>query len=156
MSSPDLEQLEMLGRVDELSGRLSAWAAEPSPWEPARRMRALVQRVLPRMETLRIRLEAPLVVATFGGTGTGKSTLVNALVGQECTTSGRQRPTTRQPVLIVHPEMDVEALGLPLEDFELARVDAPVLRDIVIIDCPDPDTNEVAEAGTNLERLHNL
>ena len=156
MSSPDLAQFELLGRVDEVSGRLTSWAAETSVWEPGRRMRALVQRVLPRLETLRIRLEAPLVVATFGGTGTGKSTLVNALIGRECTTSGRQRPTTRQPVLIVHTEMEVEALGLPLTDFELVRVDAPVLRDIVIIDCPDPDTSEVEEAGTNIERLHRL
>ena len=108
------------------------------------------------VEGLRIRLEAPLVVATFGGTGTGKSTLVNALVGQEVTRTGRQRPTTTRPVLIVHPAIDLEALGLPLEDFEIARTDSPVLRDIVIVDCPDPDTTEAEVPGSNLAILHAL
>ena len=76
-------------------------------WEPLARGQALVARLLSRLETLRSRLQAPLVVATFGGTGTGKSALVNALVGQECTASGRQRPTTTRPVLIVHPETEI-------------------------------------------------
>ena len=29
-------------------------------------------------------------------------------------------------------------------------------RDIVIIDCPDPDTSEAETAGSNIERLHRL
>jgi hypothetical protein len=156
MPSPELAQLEMLAQVDELIDRLSQWA-EPEPvWEPLRHCRALVRRLLSRVETLRIRLEAPLIVATFGGTGTGKSALVNALVGRECTLSGRQRPTTTQPVLIAHPQTEVELLGLPLDDFEIVRVDAPLLRDVVLVDCPDPDTTESEVDGSNLERLHHL
>jgi len=156
MTVPELAQLEMLAQVDELVGRLEEWAQVDLPWEPLGQCRSLVRRVLQRVETLKIRLEAPLVVATFGGTGTGKSALVNALVGRECTTSGRQRPTTTRPVLIAHPDTELEPLGLPLEDFEIVRVDSPVLRDILIIDCPDPDTNEAETAGSNLQRLHQL
>ena len=156
MSSPELAQLEMLAQVDELTGRLARWA-EPEPvWEPLAHCRALLRRLLTRVETLRLRLEAPLIVATFGGTGTGKSALVNALVGRECTPSGRQRPTTMQPILIAHPQTELEVLGLPLEDLEVARVDAPILRDIVLIDCPDPDTTEAETDGSNLARLHHL
>src|SRR5690606_22149522 len=35
-------------------------------------------------------------------------------------------------------------------------VDAPVLRDLVVIDCPDPDTSETDAPGSNLERLRKL
>jgi len=108
------------------------------------------------LETLRIRLEAPLVVATFGGTGTGKSSLVNALVGTECTKSGRQRPTTTKPVLIAQSGAELQTLNLPLEQFEIVRVESSVLRDVVILDCPDPDTSEEETAGSNLEMLRRV
>jgi hypothetical protein len=156
MSTPELAQLEMLAQVDELVGRLDAWAKTTCPWEPLEHCQALVRRLLSRVETLRIRLEAPLIVATFGGTGTGKSALVNALVGRECTRSGRQRPTTTRPILVAHPQTALELLGLPLDDFEIVRVDAPLIRDVVLIDCPDPDTTETETAGSNLSRLHHL
>ncbi len=156
MSSPELAQLEMLAQVDELVDRLTHWAEPESDWEPLLHCRALVRRLLARVETLRIRLEAPLIVATFGGTGTGKSALVNALVGCECTRSGRQRPTTTRPVLLAHPQTELDLLGLPLDDFEVTRVDAPLLRDVVLIDCPDPDTTESETDGSNLARLHHL
>ena len=156
MPSPELAQLEMLAQVDELIDRLTRWAEPESSWDAMRYCRALVRRLLWRVETLRVRLEAPLIVATFGGTGTGKSALVNALVGRECTPSGRQRPTTTQPVLITHPQTELELLGLPLEDFTIVRADGELLRDIVLIDCPDPDTSEVETHDSNLARLHQL
>lgn len=156
MSVPELLQLELLAQVDDLLERLQAWLKIEPKWEPLQAARALLRRVLLRAETLRVRLEAPLVVATFGGTGTGKSALINALVGRECTASGRQRPTTTKPILIAHPLTELEPLGLPLETFEINLVEAPALRDIVVIDCPDPDTNEAETSGSNLERLRQL
>ncbi len=156
MHSPELAQLEMLAQVDQLIDRLSRWVEPESAWEPLQHCRALLRRLLSRIETLRIRLEAPLIVATFGGTGTGKSALVNALVGRECTPSGRQRPTTTRPILIAHPETELELLGLPLDEFDVIRADTPLLRDVVLIDCPDPDTTEAETAGSNLARLHHL
>jgi len=156
MPTPEVEHLEMMARVDELADRLAEWAEPDSPWEPLNRARALFRRLLTRMERLRIRLEAPLIVAIFGGTGTGKSALVNALVGQDCTPAGRERPTTTQPVLVAHPHTELDALGLSLDDFRIVRAESPALRDIVIIDCPDPDTTESETPGSNLQRLHQL
>lgn len=156
MSVPELLQLELLAQVDDLLERLNSWLKIDSNWEPLQASRALLRRVVSRVESLRIRLEAPLVVATFGGTGTGKSALINALVGRECTASGRQRPTTTRPILVAHPLTELEPLGLPLDAFEITLVDAPALRDIVIVDCPDPDTNEAETAGSNLERLRQM
>lgn len=156
MSDSNLAQLEMFSQIDELIRRLDEWTDSDSSWEPVNHCRALIRRVLERLQTLRLRLEAPLVVAAFGGTGTGKSTLVNALVGRDCVQSGRARPTTRQPVVVAHPATELETVGLPLEDCHVVRCDAAILRDIIIIDCPDPDTSESESPGTNLERLRQL
>jgi hypothetical protein len=156
MTTPELAQLEALSQVDEIVERLTRWTTEETSWEPLRSCRALLKRVLSRVDSLRVRLEAPLVVATFGGTGTGKSTLVNAIIGRECARTGRQRPTTTRPLLIVHPNADLSALGFSTEDFDVSRVDAPLLQDIVLIDCPDPDTSEDDAKGSNLQRLHQL
>ncbi|GAB3526145.1 dynamin family protein [Arthrobacter monumenti] len=56
--------------------------------------------VLPRYRSL----DAPLLAVVGGSTGAGKSTLVNALVGHPVTRAGAIRPTTRQPILLHHPE----------------------------------------------------
>ena len=156
MTSPELEQIKMLTEVDELIDRLRSFSEAASEWAPANNCRALLRRLLGRVQTLRIRLESPLVVATFGGTGTGKSTLVNALVGREVSQSGRQRPTTTRPVLIAHPDTDLESLQLPLDQFELTAVDSAILRDIVVVDCPDPDTSESEVAGSNTAILRSM
>jgi len=148
--------LEILAEADHLFSRLKSWADAPSPWPPMNQSRALVHRLLARVEQLRIRLEAPLVVATFGGTGTGKSALVNALIGQDCSPSSRERPTTTKPVLIAHPQTELAAYGLPDEPFQIVKIDAAILKDIILIDCPDPDTTEAEIPGSNLAQLHRL
>ena len=56
--------------------------------------------VLPRYRSL----DAPLLAVVGGSTGAGKSTLVNALVGHPVTRAGAIRPTTRQPILVHHPD----------------------------------------------------
>ncbi|WP_417847724.1 GTPase [Thalassoglobus sp.] len=156
MKDDDLQQLELLSTLDRLRHRVTTWSSVPLQWEPALRCQSLITRILSRVETLQFRYEAPIVVATFGGTGTGKSSLVNALVGEEVSSSGRERPTTRKPKLIVHFDTDLKLLNLPLDDIDVVQSEADVLRDLVILDCPDPDTNEDSEAGTNLDRLRKL
>jgi len=154
--SGELQHLSLLHDVDDLTALVRRWVSEGVGWEPAVRARGLALQVLERVQTLRVRLETPLVVATFGGTGTGKSTLVNALVGQEATPSGRQRPTTVTPVLLAHPGFELRGTRFEGEDFVVRRVDAPVLRELILIDCPDPDTSEGAEPGSNLSRLRRI
>ncbi|MCF3140983.1 dynamin family protein [Paenarthrobacter sp. AR 02] len=56
--------------------------------------------VIPRYRSL----DAPLLAVVGGSTGAGKSTLVNALVGFPVTRAGAIRPTTRQPILLHHPQ----------------------------------------------------
>ena len=55
--------------------------------------------ILPRLRDV----DAPLLAVVGGSTGSGKSTLVNRLVGRPVTTPGVLRPTTRHPVLAHNP-----------------------------------------------------
>ena len=56
--------------------------------------------ILPRLANL----DAPLLAVIGGSTGSGKSTLVNALLRERVSNPGVIRPTTRQPVLVANPE----------------------------------------------------
>ncbi len=155
--SQDITHLELLAEVDALSAWLQRWSESVPRWQPAETCQALVQRLVQRAGWLRVRLESPLVVATLGGTGTGKSALVNALVGAEAVRVGKARPTTTKPVLVCRGDIRPEMLGIAAGDVEWVTCDRPNLRHLAIIDCPDPDTTEDLEAaGTHLARLRSL
>tara|TARA_R110002095_G_scaffold208540_2_gene194325 strand:- start:168 stop:2015 length:1848 start_codon:yes stop_codon:yes gene_type:complete len=156
MPTSELAQIEMLASVDNLIHQLKLWSEQKTDWKTAQQCQAVIHQLLPRLDMLRVRLESPLVIATFGGTGTGKSSLVNALIGSYCTTSGRQRPTTMEPVLIAHPDTDLDRLGLDLSQFHVEQKKLDQLRNIILIDCPDPDTSEVADEAGNLTRLQQI
>lgn len=114
-------------------------------------------------------LDAPLLTVVGGSTGSGKSTIVNALLGVATTRVGVIRPTTRQPIL-VHSPVDagwfasdrilpglarvrgrVSAPGTPASSAgdtpEAARISELMLlehesvpRSLAIIDAPDIDS----------------
>ena len=154
MPSTEAAHLELLAEIDAVTARLRTWSDSAPAWTPAATVQALVRRLLRRAESLRVRLEAPLVVATLGGTGTGKSTLINALAGAEVVSAGRSRPTTTRPTLIGRPQLTPEMLGIDPAQVEVVGCDLPALADLVLLDCPDPDTTEDTQsAATNLARL---
>jgi hypothetical protein len=82
------------------------------------------------------------VVALAGGTGVGKSALVNRIIGTEVATEGVRRPTTGSP-LAVFPVLDgpTEAL-LDWLEIEDRRVVPSALLPVglVLIDLPDHDS----------------
>ncbi|QDU10553.1 GTPase [Gimesia aquarii] len=156
MPTSELAQIEMLAAVDRLIHQLKLWSEQKTGWKTANHCQTVIRQLLPRLDMLRVRLESPLVIATFGGTGTGKSSLVNALIGSYCTTSGRQRPTTTKPVLIAHTETDLDRLGLNLSQFQVEQKKIDELRNIILIDCPDPDTSESTGEENNLTRLQHI
>ena len=126
---------------DELIESLGRWTGGVPEWPPARRVRAEWERIAPRLDRTRRELSRMLVVGVVGGTGTGKSTLVNALAGREVTTaSDVARPTTTAPIVVVSD--DVDCAWLPVADMQarVVRSDAPAVANIILIDCPDPDT----------------
>lgn len=63
------------------------------------RLRREIEALIARVRAL----GSPLLVVVGGVTGSGKSTIVNTLVGRPVSRTGVVRPTTANPVLIVHP-----------------------------------------------------
>jgi len=132
---------------DLLVEALRRWAPSGPAWPPARRVRSEWEGVAQRLDKARLELSRVLVVGVVGGTGTGKSTLVNALAGSEVTTAGDvARPTTINPVVVAARDVDVSWLPLDVMQARLVRSDSPAVANIVLVDCPDPDTQ--AAAGT--------
>ena len=97
----------------------------------------------------------------WGGRGLANA-LVNALAGAEVVLAGRSRPTTVKPALVCHSGMTPGLLGIDPDAVTLVERDLPNLANIVILDCPDPDTTEAAGiegthvGGTNLARLRQI
>ena len=126
---------------DLLVEGLGRWAGSLSEWPPARRVAAEWEAIAPRLERTRRELSRVLVVGVIGGTGTGKSTLVNALARGDVTAAGDVvRPTTVQPVVVTATDVDISWLPLAELGARVSRSESPAVANIVLIDCPDPDT----------------
>ena len=151
MPHGELAHLELLAEVDSLVDRLRQWADAAPDWQPAEKCRAPVRRLADRAASLRVRLEAPAVVATLGGTGAEKLASINAMVGANVVRTGRSRPTTTRPTLVCRPGLTPELLGIDPASVEWVPCDQPTLRDLVLIDCPDPDTSEPDEAESETD-----
>lgn len=109
--------------------------------------------VLPRYESL----DAPLLTVIGGSTGSGKSAIANALVRDHLAASTAIRPTTRRPLLIVHPDderwfdsdrilpglarvkADTPTEGSAHSELELRRSDK-LPQGLAILDSPDIDS----------------
>ena len=137
-----------------IADRLERWAATAPAWETAHLCRRMVDHFSQRTASMRQRFGMPLIVATLGGTGTGKSSLINALLGAEVVQAGKERPTTDRPVFVCHPEIDPRQWGIDTSGMILEKHHLPALERLVLIDCPDPDTTENEQLReTNLARL---
>lgn len=88
----------------------------------------------------------PLVVALFGGTGVGKSSLLNRMAGESIARVGVERPTSREVTLYLHSSIELADLPseLPLDRIEIRRHHHAGSRDVLWIDAPDIDSAEEA------------
>lgn len=85
-----------------------------------------------------------LVVALAGGTGSGKSSIVNALVGEEVVPTGVVRPTTQHATAVSSAANAADLTPL----FDAVGVDHHVtsdaVEDLALIDLPDFDSTAEA------------
>jgi energy-coupling factor transporter ATP-binding protein EcfA2 len=98
---------------------------------------------------------APLVVVILGSTGSGKSSLFNALAGRAASPSGVLRPTTRRPMAIAHPSDGGHELlpGMASRDAVDLVIDPAARRGLVVVDAPDFDSVELANRALAVELL---
>ncbi len=90
------------------------------------------------------------VCALAGGTGAGKSSLLNALAGQEVSRPGATRPVTAEPVAWVPADAAAE-LGPLLRWVGVDKVVShhdPRFSDLCLLDLPDYDSVEARHRAT--------
>ncbi len=125
-----------LGEVIDAFDRVVAMAAESAPVDAVRAAASVARRA----RTRRGYLGGTVVVALAGGTGSGKSSMINALAGEEVARTGALRPTTSQPLawLPANPEPGVIRL---LDDIGVTeRIGQDIHDWLVVIDLPDTDS----------------
>jgi energy-coupling factor transporter ATP-binding protein EcfA2 len=100
----------------------------------------------------------PLIVAFIGGSGVGKSSLLNRLAGQVIAKAGVERPTSREVTLFHHRACHLSALpaNLPLDKTRISQHEQDASRHIIWIDMPDFDSVELANKALVFEWLPHI
>jgi GTPase SAR1 family protein len=141
----------------ELHRKIQIWAERLADegWISRQAAESLGQMMTPSANDLFSRQGRPLVVAFFGGTGVGKSTLLNRLAGEEVARTGIERPTSREVTFYLHASIKLERLPreFPLEKVKIARHQSPSRKEIAWIDLPDIDSVEHANRDLALKLL---
>ncbi len=88
----------------------------------------------------------PLVVAFFGGTGVGKSSLLNRLAGETVARTGVERPTSHELTVYAHDSLPIDSLQahFPAAFTRVARHRHEARREVMWVDMPDIDSTATA------------
>ncbi len=86
----------------------------------------------------------PLIVAFMGGTGVGKSSLINKLAEDNVARTGVERPTSKEVTLYYHQTLQLQNLSeiFPMQQIQTAQHALQAHKNIIWIDMPDFDSTE--------------
>jgi energy-coupling factor transporter ATP-binding protein EcfA2 len=122
------------------------WLDSPHPYPVSTLTRANLEGLAADLQRKGSSLESEgplLVVMLMGGTGVGKSTLLNALAGSPIASASFARPTTRDPVVYYHASVPTNRLDPALQHCRLAQHDRAELVQKILVDTPDLDSNDL-------------
>lgn len=134
--------------------RLKETLASCPHWLAGEALCSALDETLRDFDALEERLEAKAVIALVGGTGTGKSSLANALCGRpNAVKPGIDRPTTRKASAIVRSLQDPVCLQgcFGAGDLEIIPIPETALPDAILVDTPDTDSNECESYSSVLD-----
>ncbi len=100
-----------------------------------------IRRQAADLERAYLHLDDIVVVALAGGTGVGKSTLINALAGTTIAAPGVKRPTSDHVAVYLHKQVDFAPRVSPdTIPFKEHKHTSDQLRKVIILDLPDCDS----------------
>ncbi|MBK8078217.1 MAG: 50S ribosome-binding GTPase [Kineosporiaceae bacterium] len=141
------------GDVDQLRRRLRA-LHDIADLGEGRLDEAVLARIRTTTQTASERLghgTSHTVVALAGATGSGKSSLFNAITGTEWATTGMRRPTTSSPLAAVYGDGAQDLLDW-LDIPNRQRHEGGDLTGLVLLDLPDHDSKVIAHRA-EVDRL---
>jgi GTPase SAR1 family protein len=139
--------LKAMGRIEGFKNdlrRLNSELSHAPLWLPGRGLKKQCGQAMRMIEGIAERFERKLVVTIVGPSGSGKSSLLNALSGaDDLSPIGHQRPTTHQLIVFSADRNDA---GQLLEGFDSEIVEtrsnaaADRFEHVLLIDTPDTDS----------------
>ncbi|BCG64905.1 MAG: hypothetical protein methR_P2698 [Methyloprofundus sp.] len=151
----------MAYEYSELVAQAKSWANNvlTNAWATEAELKNLLEYEARTPDTLfATSASRPLIVAFLGGTGVGKSTLLNRLAGKAVARTGVIRPTSKEVTLFHHESVNIAQLpkNLPIEKIKIALHTEESKKDIIWIDMPDFDSTEKSNQDLVLEWIPHI